>query len=299
MLPPIATPARAEGVSRKEAALASKSEWIVDQGWEGYTPAQHAVWDMLCRRQQVLLAGRACDEFLTGLQALPIGTGGIPDFRRLNEALAKATGWQVVPVAGLVPDEVFFELLATRRFPAGNFIRQPAQLDYLQEPDVFHDVFGHVPMLMHPVFADYMQAYGQGGLRARGLGRLAELARVYWYTVEFGLVRQGRGLRIYGSGIASSAAESVFSLEDDSPNRVAFDLERVMSTAYRIDDFQQTYFVIGGMDALLHLARVDFAPVYDRVAGRPTIDPGEVLPTDTLLHRGTGRHHRSVRPRQA
>jgi phenylalanine-4-hydroxylase len=201
------------------------------------------------------------------------------------------TGWQVVAVPGLVPDEVFFEHLANRRFPAGHFIRKPHELDYLEEPDVFHDVFGHVPMLMNPVMADFIQAYGIGGLRAQRLGVLDKLARVYWYTVEFGLVQQAGGLRIYGAGIASSPAESRFAVEDESPNRVRFDLERVLQTRYRIDDFQETYFVLGDLDELLALARVDFAPLYERLHGRPEIEPGTLLPTDRVLHRGSGRYH--------
>lgn len=271
------------------------SSWTIDQGWERYTPAQHAVWKTLFERQQAMLPGRVCAEFASGMQALPIEPERIPDFRRLSEALTRATGWQVVAVAGLVPDEVFFELLASRRFPAGNFIRRADELDYLEEPDVFHDVFGHVPMLMHPVFADYMQAYGKGGLRAQRLGKLAELARVYWYTVEFGLVQQHDGLRIYGSGIASSSAESVFAIEDDSPNRVRFDLDRVMRTQYRIDDYQETYFVIRDMEELLELARIDFAPVYERIEGQATLAPGVLLPSDRLIHRGTGLYHRERR----
>ena len=165
---------------------------------------------------------------------------------------------------GLVPDEVFFDHLAHRRFPAGQFIRRADQLDYLEEPDVFHDVFGHVPMLMNPVIADFIQAYGEGGLRAQRLGTLPLLARVYWYTVEFGLVQQADGVRIYGSGIASSRAESVFALDDDSPNRIGFDLERVMRTRYRIDDFQECYFVLDALDDLLELAHIDFAPLYEK-----------------------------------
>ena len=164
-----------------------------------------------------------------------------------------------------MPDEIFFEHLAHRRFPAGSFIRKPGELDYLEEPDVFHDVFGHVPMLMNPAIADYIQAYGEGGLRAQKLGVLANLARVYWYTVEFGLVEQEGGLRIYGSGIASSYTESVFALDDPSPNRIRFELERVMRTHYRIDDFQETYFVLRNLDDLLELAHIDFGPLYDRV----------------------------------
>jgi phenylalanine-4-hydroxylase len=269
-----------------------RADWTIDQGWEQYTPAQHAVWKTLFERQLKLLQGRACDEFVAGMRALPIGADQIPDFRRLSDALMKATGWQVVAVPGLVPDEVFFEHLANRRFPSGNFIRKADELDYLEEPDVFHDVFGHVPMLMHPVIADYIQAYGQGGLKAQRLGKLAQLARVYWYTVEFGLVQQAEGLRIYGSGIASSSAESVFSIDDPSPNRVRFELERVMRTNYRIDDFQETYFVVRNLEELLELAHIDFAPIYGRIAGLAEIDPGQLLTTDALISRGTGRYHR-------
>jgi len=272
-----------------------RADWTIDQGWEQYTPAQHAVWKTLFERQVNMLAGRACNEFVQGMRSLPIGADQIPDFRRLSDALMKTTGWQVVAVPGLVPDEVFFEHLANRRFPAGNFIRSAGELEYLEEPDVFHDVFGHVPMLMHPVIADYIQAYGKGGLRAQRLGNLAQLARVYWYTVEFGLIQQFDGLRIYGSGIASSYAESVFSIDDDSPNRIQFDLDRVMRTNYRIDDFQETYFVIRNLDELLSLARIDFAPIYERIAALPEIAPGDVLSTDAVISRGTGRYHKDKR----
>jgi len=268
------------------------SAWIIDQRWEHYTAADHAVWKTLFERQHALLPGRVCTQYESGMDALPIAPDRIPDFHELSQTLSQRTGWKVVAVAGLVPDEVFFELLASRRFPAGNFIRRADELDYLEEPDVFHDVFGHLPMLMDPVFADYMQAYGEGGLRAQRLGKLVELARVYWYTVEFGLVQQKDGLRIYGSGIASSSAESHFAVEDDSPNRVWFDLERVMRTDYRIDDFQETYFVIPDMEALLQLSRIDFAPVYERVAAQGSLTPGELISTDRLIYRGTGAYHR-------
>jgi phenylalanine-4-hydroxylase len=229
------------------------------------------------------------------MRALPIGADAIPDFRRLSDVLTKHTGWQVVAVPGLVPDDVFFDHLANRRFPAGRFIRKAEQLDYLEEPDVFHDVFGHVPMLMHPVIADYIQAYGVGGLRAQTLGVLPNLARVYWFTVEFGLVEQSDGLRIYGSGIASSYTESIFCLDDPSPNRIRFDLTRVLRTRYRIDDFQETYFVIRHIDELLELARIDFAPYYARIEGLPDHEPGDVLPSDAVVVRGTGRYHAARR----
>ena len=268
-----------------------RADWTVDQDWSRYTPDEHAVWKTLFERQRKLLPGRACDAYLQGLQDLPLAVDRIPRFEDLSEILMRRTGWQVVAVPGLIPDDVFFDHLANRRFPAGRFIRKPDELDYLEEPDVFHDVFGHVPMLMNPVMADYIQAYGEGGLRAQRLGNLEKLARVYWYTVEFGLVRQADGLRIYGAGIVSSASETVFSVEDASPNRVKFELERVMRTAYRIDDFQETYFVLDHLDELLELARIDFAPVYQRVAGSGALKPGEVLASDTVLTRGTGRYH--------
>ena len=279
------------GLAAATAQQPRRPDWTIDQGWDHYTAEEHGVWKTLFERQTRLLPGRACNSFVRGMSELPIGADQIPDFRRLSDILMQRTGWQVVAVPGLVPDEVFFEHLANRRFPSGHFIRKPHQLDYLEEPDVFHDVFGHVPLLMHPVIADYIQAYGQGGLRAQQLGTLDMLSRVYWYTVEFGLVKQKDGMRIYGAGIASSATESLFSLEDASPNRLKFDVERVMRTRYRIDDFQESYFVIEDLDELLALAHIDFAPLYERAKGQPEFEPRDVLPSDRIFTRGTGRHH--------
>lgn len=287
------------GLAAGDAGQPRRADWTIDQGWEAYTAAEHGVWKTLFERQSKLLPGRACDEFVEGMRNLPIGADEIPDFRRLSDVLMKKTGWQVVAVPGLVPDEVFFEHLAHRRFPAGHFIRKPHELDYLEEPDVFHDVFGHVPMLMNPAIADYIQAYGEGGLRAQKLGVLDKLARVYWYTVEFGLLKQPDGLRIYGAGIASSFTETAFSLDDASPNRIGFNLERVMRTNYRIDDFQESYFVIDNLEQLLKLAKIDFAPLYQRIAGQPDFDPGTVLASDTVLARGTGRYHYDKRKKAA
>jgi len=281
------------GLLAGDAAAPHRTDWTIDQAWERYTPAEHATWRRLYERQAKLLPGRACNEFLAGMEALQIGAETIPDFRRLSDALMRSTGWQVVAVPGLVPPEVFFEHLANRRFPAGQFIRRPEQLDYIEEPDVFHDVFGHVPMLTHPVLADFLQAYGEGGLRAQRLGALDQLSRVYWFTVEFGLVAQDGTPRIYGAGIVSSFAETQFSLEDSSPNRLKFNLPRVMRTRYRIDDFQETYFVLDKLDDLLHLAEIDFAPLYDEAKAMPEIEPGDVLPGDGILTRGTGAYHRA------
>lgn len=288
------------GVAAGDAACPERADWTIDQDWQNYTPEEHTVWKTLFERQTRLLPGRACDEFVEGMKNLPIGPEQIPDFQQLSEVLSKRTGWQVVAVPGLVPDEVFFGHLANRRFPAGQFIRKPHELDYLEEPDVFHDVFGHVPMLMNPYIADFIQAYGEGGLRAEKLGVLKYLARVYWYTVEFGLLKQADGLRIYGAGIASSRTESVFALDDPSPNRIGFDLERVMRTDYRIDDFQESYFVIDGLQKLLELARIDFAPLYQRLADKPDqYLPGTVLDSDLVLSRGTGHYHDGRRAKVA
>jgi len=271
----------------------ARADWTIDQGWDAYSEAEHDVWITLYERQAALLPGRACDPFLKGLEALDLHRAGIPDFARINQELRRLTGWTVVAVPGLVPDDVFFDHLANRRFPAGQFIRKPDQLDYLQEPDIFHDVFGHVPMLTDPVFADYMEAYGRGGRRALGLGRLHNLARLYWYTVEFGLLETPQGLRIYGAGIVSSRSESIFALDDPSPNRLGFDLERVMRTPYRIDDFQQVYFVIPSLQALLDATLQDFAPIYDRLARATDIPIAEIAATDRVFTRGTQAYARA------
>lgn len=265
---------------------------IVEQNWAGYSEEQHAIWRFLFERQERLLVGRACEEYLNGLQGLGVVSGGIPDFRRLSDILDRATGWRIVAVPGLVPDDVFFALLARRRFPSTCFIRRRDQLDYLQEPDVFHDIYGHVPMLMNPVFADYMQAYGEGGLKALHLGHLENLARLYWYTVEFGLVATPAGLRIYGSGIVSSAGESHYCLDDPRPHRLRFDLRRVMRTRYHIDRFQETYFVIRDFAELFAATRPDFAPIYREITALPEIAEDAVLPDDHPVERDEGGGNR-------
>jgi phenylalanine-4-hydroxylase len=264
------------------------TDWTIPQDWAHYTLEDHATWDILFERQAKLLPGRASNAWLRGLDVLKLSKPGIPDFEELSERLMQLTGWQVVAVPGLVPDDVFFDHMANRRFVAGNFIRRPDQLDYLQEPDVFHDVFGHVPMLADPVFADYLEAYGKGGQRALGMDALKYLGRLYWYTVEFGLIAEPEGLRIYGSGIVSSFAESRFALDDASPNRIVLDLARVMRTEYRIDDFQQNYFVIPSFDELLRLTvETDFAPLYEELKALPDIPVAQIEPGDEVITRGT------------
>ncbi len=269
----------------------ANADWTIDQNWSTYSAEEHATWDTLFARQKEMLPGRAAQAFLDGIDILKLSKPGIPDFDELNHILMDATGWQVVAVPGLVPDDVFFDHLANRRFVSGNFIRRPDQLDYLQEPDIFHDVFGHVPMLADQRFADYMEAYGRGGLRALKFGTLKQLARLYWYTVEFGLIQEADGLRIYGAGIVSSYGESVFALDSKSPNRIMFDLERVLRTEYRIDDFQQNYFVIPSLDELLRVTvETDFKPVYEKIADLPDIAIADIVEGDEALTRGTQDH---------
>jgi phenylalanine-4-hydroxylase len=262
---------------------------VVEQPWASYSRTDHEVWDTLFQRQRELLPGRACQEFMDGVARFGLGDGGIPKFTELNRVLGASTGWEVVAVEGLLPDEVFFDHLAHRRFPVSWWIRKPDQLDYLSEPDLFHDLFGHVPLLLNPVFADYMQAYGRGGMKAFGIGpdALMNLTRLYWYTVEFGLINTAEGLRIYGAGIVSSKGESIYSLDSAAANRIGFGLERVMSTRYRIDTYQQTYFVIDSFEQLFDATRPDFTPIYAQLREQPAHAAGDVLESDRVVTRGT------------
>jgi phenylalanine-4-hydroxylase len=268
-------------------------DYLVEQGFDSYTETDHSTWRTLAQRQREILKGRIADQFLEGLDRLGIGQEGIPDFRVMNERLKAATAWEVVPVPGLIPDLAFFRLLADRKFPAGFWIRKPEQIDYIEEPDIFHDVFGHVPLIMQPIYADYLEAYGKAGLIAAEHGALKRLARLYWYTVEFGLARTPQGLRIVGAGIASSPSETVFALESPSPNRVAFDLGRVMRTLYRIDDFQETYFVLDGIEAWPSLDLDRLIPLWRELEGLEDIKPGDLQPEDRIITRGDGSYHRS------
>jgi phenylalanine-4-hydroxylase len=269
------------------------ADWTIAQDWPSYTEQEHDRWDRLFARQSALLPGRACEEALIAMTRLELSRSGIPDFADLSERLAVITGWRVVPVAGLIPDDAFFEHLANRRFPAAAFIRPEREFDYLEEPDIFHDVFGHVPLLANAVYADFLEAYGKGGCRAMERGQLHNLARLYWYTVEFGLIKAAEGLRIFGAGILSSPAETLFSLEDSSPNRIAFDLERVMRTKYIIDDFQQTYFVIDSFGKLLEYCYQDFGPVYDRLRTVRDIEACELAEGDRIITRGDHHYFRA------
>jgi phenylalanine-4-hydroxylase len=243
----------------------ARADYTCEQDWSAYSAADHDLYRRLHERQSAQLQGLACDEFIQAVQHLG-PPSQIPRFDALSEKLMRATGWEVVAVPGLIPEEAFFALLAQRRFPMTSWLRRPEEFDYVVEPDVFHDLYGHVPLLFNPVFADYMQAYGQGGLKASRLEACEYLARLYWYTVEFGLIATPAGLRAYGAGILSSAGELRHSVLSPEPQRIRFDLERMMRTRYKIDSYQATYFVIDSFEQLFEATAPDFSPIYARVA---------------------------------
>jgi len=285
-----AVPERVEHQMTDKGYVPVYTTAVVEQPWADYTETDHKVWATLFERQRELLVGRASEEFMRSKRAMGMTADRIPKFDDLNRMLRAATGWELIGVQGLLPELDFFEHLANRRFPVTWWIRKPEQLDYLAEPDLFHDLFGHVPLLMNPVFADYMAAYGRGGVKAHAIGpeALVNLTRLYWYTVEFGLIREPEGLRIYGAGILSSKGESIHCLESTAPNRIGFDMARIMQTRYRIDSYQKTYFVIDSYEQLMEATRPDFTPIYARLAGQPSHPAGAVLAGDAIFNRGTG-----------
>lgn len=245
---------RARYVSRK----------VGRDGRIAYTADENAVWAELYARQNALVQGRACDEFLQGLQLLRIPPDHVPQLKEISAPLQRATGWSVVPVPALIPFSRFCGLLAKRQFPAATFLRRRQDLDYLQEPDIFHEVYGHTPLLTNPWFADFTEAYGRLGLSA---GPEAEpfLARLHWFTVEFGLVQQHGGRRIYGGGILSSIRETTTALDSSRAEHRPFDLIEVLRTPYRIDIVQPRYFVIEDFRQLQALRQVDLIEEIRRV----------------------------------
>ena len=256
-----------------------RPDYTVDQDWDAYSEAEHELWRRLYHRQLSLVQKYACDEFCDTLRTLRFDEG-IPHFDAINRKLGGVTRWQLVAVPGLVPDLTFFDHLANRRFPVTVWIREPKEFDYIVEPDIFHDFFGHVPMLFNPVFADYMQAYGRGGIKAHELGAIEMLSRLYWYTVEFGLIATDKGVRVYGAGILSSGGEISYSVDSPRPNRIGFDLLRIMQTLYKIDTFQETYFVIRDFKQLFDATAPDFTPYYAELEGREPYEASTVLATD-------------------
>ncbi|MXP15420.1 phenylalanine 4-monooxygenase [Altererythrobacter confluentis] len=253
-----------------------------------YDAQDDLIWNELFDRQMKVLPGRAATAFMNGLEKLDLGKGGVPEFGRLSEELGALTGWSVVPVPMLIPDHVFFWHLANRRFPAGNFIRTRETFDYIQEPDVFHDVFGHVPMLTDPVYADYMQEYGRAGWKAMRYNRLKALGALYWYTVEFGLMMEGADVRAYGAGILSGPTEVVYAVEAQSPNRIMLNVDRVMRTDYVISDLQPTYFVIESFEDLYRqTVERDFDRLYKSLPPGFTYANSAVIDVDNVINRGT------------
>jgi len=282
MRPPAAPTQNPLGLRGNYAQAAS--DYTVAQHWDRYTDEEHDIWRTLFLRQSELLEKYAAPEVAAGLETLGTRPEHIPRFSEINEALGRATGWRIVAVPGLIPEEHFFAHLAARRFPVSVWIRTREELDYLAEPDLFHDFFGHVPLLTNPVFARFMEAYGQAGPKALAYGAVKMLARLYWYTVEFGLIKSGGGLRAYGAGILSSKGETTYSVEDPTPHRIEFDLERILRTAYLIDDYQRTYFVLDNFEQLFDAGYgTDFAPLYARYADEIPIAPDELLATDKLM----------------
>jgi phenylalanine-4-hydroxylase len=264
----------------------ANANYVVEQDWSSYTPEQHALWSTLMNRQLALVKRYGAPQFLTGLSTLNI-QDGIPRFEEASRILRRATQWEIVAVPGLIPEEHFFGHLAQRRFPVTVWLRTPTEIDYLVEPDVFHDFFGHVPLLSDPVFADFVQAYGVAGRKAAAEGGVAMLARLYWYSVEFGLIDTGGELRTYGAGILSSSGETAYCIDSRRPHRIRFNLERVMRTGYMIDAYQKTYFVVDSFEQLFRDSYDrDFAPIYREFRDSPAIPPDTVLPGDVLVSRG-------------
>ena len=263
----------------------AQADYTCPQDWASYTDADHDTYRRLYVRQTALLPGLACDAFIDALPSLGV-KDRIPRFEEINERLKPATGWEIVAVPGLIPERPFFDLLANRRFPVTDWIRKPDEFDYVVEPDVFHDMFGHVPLLFNPVFADYVQRYGAGGLKAHDLGAGELLSRLYWYTIEFGLIRQPDGLRAYGAGILSSSGELRHSVTSPQPQRIALDLMRCMRTRYKIDDYQATYFVIDSFEQLFDMTAPDFAPLYDAVRSLGDLSADATIASDSAITLG-------------
>ena len=274
-------------------------EWSIAQDWPQYTARDHSTWKSMYARMEAVLKDRVCDDFFSGLRVLNLPTEQVVQFDVLSKTLAQASSWQYIAVSGFIPTDIFFQLLANRRFPSSRFMRDPDGLSYQELPDIFHDVYGHAPLLMHPVMADFMQAFGRAGVAAKTERQQLMLSRLYWFTVEVGLVAHARGTRAYGAAIASSEKETMFSLHDASPNILKFDHARIMRTPYSMYDLQETYFVIDSLDDLLDLSRDGFACINDCDPDLPDIERGALIASDQILQRGTGTYHASLRSVQS
>jgi phenylalanine-4-hydroxylase len=248
----------------------ARADYSVEQDWSRYTPDEHALYRRLFERQSKLVPRYACPEWIDAIAGLDAASE-IPRFDQVTKKLRAATGWEIVAVPGLIPDDAFFTHLANRRFPVTVWLRRSDEFDYIVEPDVFHDFFGHVPLLFDRVYADHLFEYGKGGLKAMRLDAVKLLARLYWYTIEFGLMNTSAGVRAYGAGLLSSGGELAYCVDDPRPQRLRFDLERVMRTEYQIDRYQDTYFVIDSFDHLMRETAPDFTPIYQHIRGRHVV----------------------------
>jgi phenylalanine-4-hydroxylase len=246
------------------------ADFAVEQDWSSYSPEEHALYRRLFERQSKLVPRYACREWIEAVAGLDAARE-IPKFDQVSRRLGAKTGWRIVAVPGLIPDEAFFTHLANRRFPVTVWLRRPEEFDYIVEPDVFHDFFGHVPLLFDPVYADHLHEYGKGGLKAMRLDAVKMLARLYWFTIEFGLMRGPDGVRAYGAGLLSSGGELAYCVDDPRPQRLDFDLERVMRTEYQIDRYQERYFVIECFAQLMRETAPDFTPIYERLRRLPVL----------------------------
>ncbi len=268
-------------------------ECIIEQNWGAYSADDHNTWKTLYNRQLETLKGRVCEEYLAGLKTLHLVADTVPDFAQMNKHLRAATGWEVLAVPGLIASKPFFSMLANRQFPAGTFIRTPEQLDYLEEPDIFHDVFGHIPLLSNPAYANYMQEYGRAGLAALEHKGIKFLARLNWYTIEFGLIKNNGEIKAYGAGIMSSYGEAKYLFNDPSANWLQFEIDRVLRTGYYIDDLQASYFTIDSFESLFkQCIERPFIPLYEKFRAMPALTPFEIVEGDTVLRKGTGEYWR-------
>ena len=246
-------------------------DYAVEQDWAGYSAAEHALYRRLFERQAKLVPRYACPEWIDAIARLESAAREIPRFDQVSRQLRAATGWEIVAVPGLIPDDAFFTHLANRRFPVTVWLRRPEEFDYIVEPDVFHDFFGHVPLLFDRVYADHLYEYGKGGLKAMRLDAVKMLARLYWFTIEFGLMRTAGGIRAYGAGLLSSGGELAHCIDDPRPRRLPFELERIMRTDYQIDRYQDSYFVIESFEQLMRETAPDFKPIYARIRKLPVL----------------------------
>ena len=247
-------------------------DYSVAQDWAAYSTDEHALFQRLYERQAKLVPRYACPEWIEAIATLDAGAR-IPRFDLISKKLKSKTRWEIVAVPGLIPDDAFFTHLANRRFPVTVWLRKPEEFDYIVEPDVFHDFFGHVPLLFDPVYADHLHEYGKGGLKAMRLDAVKMLARLYWYTIEFGLIRTPAGVRAYGAGLISSGGELAHCVDDPAPRRLPFELERMLRSDYQIDRYQTTYFVVDSFEQLMRDTAPDFTLIYDRLRGLPALAP--------------------------